>query len=330
MNRPADLDTALRAAARDVHAAVAAVPLTSPPVTRRPRPLLAAVAVAAAVAVVLVGLNASLGGSPRTAPPPAATTPAPAPTVTTAVRPTVSPAQAPVCGEDLPVRIYPPKGWKGPQPGPAAQSTSVPEPGQRVVHWTGADGSFEVRWPSSVTGAVAYDPNESMTVRGDGDGATLDLPVRGDLPCTRLAAQWFGGVPKGFGSSVGAGLSDVDRALFAIVTAPKDLRLVRTTTNASAAPTTVRPCDGGNVPDRGGTVTTAAQPSPEQALQAFLDGGSDAVRGMNRSGWTKFVLPQGGAAFGVPLEGGPGWVQLVYLTRSSDGWSVTRWRTSGC
>lgn len=72
------------------------------------------------------------------------------------------------------------------------------------------------------------------------------------------------------------------------------------------------------------------QQTPERAPQAFLDGGSEAVGGFHRSGWTTFVLPGGGAAFGVPFEGGAGWVQLVQVTDTGDGRVVDRWSSSGC
>ena len=333
MNRSdhTDVGAVLRAAAVEVRDAVAAAPLPPARSARRPRPLLAAVAVAAAVTAVVVGLTTFLGGDVRTGPPAAPTTSPPSPAVTTAVRPSPTAAPEPVCGEALPVRIYPPKGWKGPLPGPADGSTTDPAAGLLVVHWTGPDGAVEVRWPSSVSDAQAYDPNESMSAGAtDGGRVTLALPVPGEVPCTHLAAEWFGEVPKGFGASLGDGLSPEARALFTIVTAPEDLRLVTSTRRVAAAPTAPVPCDGGNVPARGGKATTAPQPSPEQALRAFLDGGSDAVDGMNRRGWTRFDLANGGVAFGVPFEGGPGWVQLVHLAQTPDGWVVDRWTTSGC
>jgi hypothetical protein len=336
MNRPehTDVGTALRATALEVRDAVAAAPLAPPRPARRPRPLLAAVTVAAAVTAVVLGLTTYLGSNVRTAPPapPAASTaPVPSPVVTTAVAPSPKPAQASMCGDALPVGVYPPKGWKGPQPGPAPDSTTEPEPGQLVVHWTGPGGSFEVRWPASTSDTTPYDPMESMSTQGDGVRSTLSMPVAGsEPPCTHLAADWLGDVPAGFGARVDGYGGPRDRAIVAAFTAEKDLKLVDRTQQVSAAPTQALPCDGADTPTRGGTASTAPQPSAEQALQAFLDGPGETAGGFNRSGWTKFVLPGGGAAFGVPFDGGTGWVQLVYATDTGDGWVVTRWTTSGC
>ena len=342
--QPTDVATALRAAAVEVREAVAAArpvpPGTArhrghgPGPARRPRPLLAAAAVAAAVTAVVLGLTTYLGGGGvRTAPPAAPSGPAPSssPAGPSPSAASTTSAQAPVCGDRVPVGIYPPKGWKGPLAGPADGSTAAAEPGQLVVHWAGPGGSVEIRWPSSTSGPAPYDPMESMSTTQDGDARLLMLPVAGgDPPCTHLVARWSGTAPKGYGSGVNGFTEPVDRALVALVTAPKDLELVSRTRQVTTAPTAPVPCDAADQPVRKGTGGGAAQPTPEQALQAFLDGDGRAAGGFNRSGWTKFVLPGGGVAFGVPFEGGPGWVQLVTVTDTGDGWVVARWTTSGC
>lgn len=337
-----DVHAVLRAAAAEVRrstATLAPAPPSRGPAARpaRPRPLLAALTVAAAVAAVVLGLSTYLGGGTRTAPPLPAGSPTPTPAVSpsasaddvTPVETSSDPAVAPLCGSRLSVPVYPPEGWTGPQPGPADDSTGPVLPGQLVVHWSGPDGAVELRWPADPEDTTPYDPMESMST-SDNDGRTqLSYPVPGaEPPCAHLLAEWVRAVPDGFGAAVNGFNTPQDKALVAVVTAPEDLRLVSRTKQVATLPRHAIPCSGGDVPNRKSSKDGAPQPSAEQALTAFLDAAGD--NGMNRNGWTRLDGPGSEVVFGVPFDGGAGWVQLVFVTEGPNGWAVTGWETSGC
>lgn len=352
---PQDQDVAavLRGAAGEVWTAVATLPRPVPPGAGaatppgRVRPVLALVAVATVVAVVAVGLTGWLGGSDRAAPATQDPSSSPTPAVTvlpptdgTTLTPdavrldeTAAPA-APLCGRTLATPIYPPKGWTGPQPGPADGSTAPVLPGQLVVHWSGDGGAFEVRWPADPEDTTPYDPMESAGATEDEAGNVLmTAPVPGtEPPCSHLSVAWFGDVPAGYGKGVSLGGPATHNAVFATLISPADQRLVTRTRQVAAAPKHAVPCDGGSVANRRGRGGSGVPPQPtdEQALQAFLDA-QGPESGMNASGWTRFREADGGTAFGVPFDGGGDrWVQLVVVEDSGNGWVVTRWETSGC
>ncbi|WP_088316115.1 hypothetical protein [Kineosporia sp. R_H_3] len=341
-----DVHGALRAAAAEVRQATAALAPSprgvagrGPSAARpgRPRPLLAAVAVAAAVMAVVLGLSTYLGGGTRPSPVGPAGSPTPAPSVSPSasaqdVTPVVTssdPVVAPLCGPRLPVPVYPPKGWTGPQPGPADDSTGSVLPGQLVVHWSGPGGAVELRWPADPADTSPYDPMESMSTSTDDGRTQLSYPVPGaEPPCAHLRVEWLGSVPEGFGASVDGFTTPEDKAVVAVVTPPEDLRLVSRTRQVATLPRHAIGCSGGDVPNRKSSKDGAPQPSAEQALTAFLDAAGD--NGMNRNGWTRLDGPGSEVVFGVPFDGGAGWVQLVFVTEGPNGWVVTGWETSGC
>jgi hypothetical protein len=340
-----DVHGALLAAAAEVRHATATLAPAPRGVTGdgssarpgRPRPVLAAVAVAAAVMAVVLGLSTYLGGGTRSAPPAA---PAGTGTATPVVSPsasaqdvapvvTTTPAVDPVCGGSLPVPVHPPQGWTGPTDGPADGSTDPVLPGQLVVHWAGPGGAFEVRWPADPADVAPYDPMESLSTGGTDARPLLSMPVPGtEPPCAHLRAEWFGAVPDGFGAAVNGFTRTLDRALVAVVTDPAELEPVSSTKQVTTLPRHAIGCSGGDVPNRKGGAAGEPRADAEQALTAFLGAAGD--NGMNRSGWTRLDGPGSDVVFGVPFDGGAGWVQLVFVSERADGWVVTGWETSGC
>ena len=61
---------------------------------------------------------------------------------------TLAPAPVYICNGELPVPVELPEDFDGPMSGASPQASEPLAYGQLAVHWTGRDGSVEIRWPT--------------------------------------------------------------------------------------------------------------------------------------------------------------------------------------
>jgi hypothetical protein len=70
----------------------------------------------------------------------------------------------------VPIRLYLPAGYTGPQSAPAGGAPPA-EAGQLVVRWSGAEGAVEARWPAT--------PAYRIAEAGTGDPISVTNDQRG-------------------------------------------------------------------------------------------------------------------------------------------------------
>ncbi len=304
----------------------AAMARRSPRRWRRPGGLglAAAAAVVAAVALSDDGGNERVSVGPREQPS----------TVTTAAPAPAAPTSA--CGDDPPAAVQVPAAASGPLSGPAP-GARPPEEGQLVAHWLVPDGSVELRWPA--TPAPVYD---LQTPRGSGAWTMASHPDRTEIDVG--TDDVFS--PDVVIATVGA-VESAECAIVEITATAGDL-VVRTgfdlddatTVDLTAvvtaqvaggpAPTEAARCQGadanGTPPNRFGEGDGGVHAEPVDALRAFLSGRSTFAQ----SGYTEFAEDDGTYTYAQPLDGGEGWVVVVSVVPSGDGWTVDAWTSSGC
>lgn len=359
------VDDALRGAADDVHRAAAAATGGSP-ASRRTRPArrarswwTAGLVAAAVVAVVLVPTRLFGPGNDHPGPapvagrstPPEPTAPAPTPagsgvpTVTPDPQPTGTLPASPACGSTtLPVPLHLPDGYRGPFPGPAEGAPEPAGPTQLVLHWTGSGGDIEARWPLEL-GPGGAGTSEYLTMTGP-LGADPDVTAMIKVPkrtgqCEVIGLAIYGQSPPGFGNPLSPFRGSPEDppevrakfvALATIVTDPEQLTPVRGSQRLGSAPKGALPCTGNaEEPVRRGDVTgSPPQPSARSALSHWLiqEGGFELLT--VELPLTELKLPGGTVMFGRRFDGGPGYVGLVWMTKTGSGWAVDRWETSGC
>ena len=308
--------------------------LATPPVPRRPRRLVAAIAtlvafvVAGAATVVL--RDRDMDSS--------TTEIATAPTTTVAVptQPgaTATDGSAPTCGRQIPRPLDLPEGYIGPE----RMASSVE--GQLTVGWTSATGAIVARWPpdpkyQELLGQPAATPDGQPSVSGSG---TFDIAPTGSGTYVRTMVFSLRNVPAecrviqvdvvdADPAKVDAGVARLsNRGLFV-----SNVPLVAGAEERSAPPTVVgcnTPAGAATPTKRGGPVSAAAvYATPTEALKAFVDADSSLIRNQ----YLEVRLPDGSIAYAKEQPERPGsFVTVIHVVRTDAGWSVDRWEGSGC
>jgi len=252
-------------------------------------------------------------------------------------------AVRPECGGNLPFELSAHDlGYEGPFPGPAPGVTRPPNdvnaPDDLRVHWTRADGSLDVSWPS-------YPPIDPTTpwesdlvsisdvVRDDGNGEV-------SFSSTRLGT----GACAGLGITVTTGDRDataivIDQLELAIAGPGGPLaistgELVTSSEAAQALPTDVVPCSPPTQEHPSGTMPIEISSqltdysTPDDALLAYV--ATDP--GTYGPWWTRLELPDGsmGYAYRDPIGDDHLLLAIVHVVDGGTGWRVESGTKSGC
>lgn len=252
------------------------------------------------------------------------------------------------CGTDIPATIEVPGAVGGPVPGPSPSATDSVDPGQLVVHWTRPGATVEVRWPASDPPVYDLDaPTSSGGASATRSATEVEIFAQGSdpadpppsvRPTADVIIDISGRVPPSDACSTldvrinadsivrtGINLAHLDQSV--------DLTALITAKHAVDAPPDApvecnAPAGMDVPPNRSGSGPYQAQPSPAEALAQFLatpDGAS-----LSTGGYTELVEADGTITYAVPLEAGAGYVMLISVVPSDEGWVVETWQASGC
>ena len=238
-----------------------------------------------------------------------------------------------VCGTELPLDFAIPEGFQGPVRAKADDGPPL-ELGQLSLLWTAPDAVIELRWPADAavrahvvemapgppndSVGVSYPPDISRTASGT---AFLTLGIdKNDQPigCQVLQLTVYGSDDP------------VRRTAAVLVDEPfvRDKRLITRSEDVATIPSAVacRTPPGVESPNRGGAVVSVAQPSPQDALAAFV--ATDAR--IPRDGYVQLDLSDGTFAFGHRDPDDEQWVTVIHVAPVPGGWTVDHWDASGC
>lgn len=253
------------------------------------------------------------------------------------------------CGAEVPVDIPVPEGYSGPTEGPGPDSLTEPADGQLVAHWTSDHGSIEVMWPppaeapveavvgepgGGATGVLMVEDSSVVAPSGrEAKGLYAVSETFGEGPCTTLAIT----IAHDDATQLGQTALAVHNDLFG------RRPLVASSVSVEEEPEVI-PCDvrdgedlplyaGGPVDDLGSFSNS------EEAMQAFLESQRVVERDpffevemehsyLPESGYTEMSLPDGSISYAYETEDGV--TVLVHTVETGDGWTVDRWRESGC
>lgn len=83
-------------------------------------------------------------------------------------------------------------------------------------------------------------------------------------------------------------------------------------------------------PNKGGVFSQPRQhPTPEEALDAFI-AETASEHHLATSGYVELRTPVDLIGYGVELDGGSGFVTVISMAETGDGWFVDQWEASGC
>lgn len=270
---------------------------------------------------------------------------------------TIAAVPVSICGGELPVPVELPEDFDGPTAGASPQASEPLEDGQFGFHWTGRDGSIEIRWPTDLayrgadvepTGAPE---NVSFIVFGtDGPELFGDNPhgfpdselgsVQGDWvsnDCHVAQLTVFGpaGSTEASVEIVGGPESESVLRLAPTLARPGENLLVVDTRTVELVPQVVA-CQGpSDEPTRSDTIADpVVHPTPTEALEAYVE----TVDRWPNGGYFEFLEPDGTVTYGKPFVPDPmsaptpddGLVIAVSVVPVGDGWAVDAWESSGC
>lgn len=252
-----------------------------------------------------------------------------APTAPTATTPSPSSAPEAACGNDLPIVVPAPAAYDGPTPGISPHRTAPVEPGQLLEHWSSDTGTIEVRWPADEDAAFWGDTGSVGIGEATQQDAsiwsqTLSLPVTGvtEDGCTRMQVTVY--------DETRAGLDETAQAMMSGSYLPVGTPLVAESRDADSLPPAIG-CDtpAGTVtpPNQGGQVEATAHDDPEDALATFLD----EHRTLLPAEYIALQLPDGSIGYVQPdPEDRDGYITVIHVTPTTDGWQVNSWDASSC
>jgi len=318
----------------------------------------AVVLLIAVPAVLWGGETVPFGGPGGPETPGVASTPDPT-TSTTAETPSTTMAPAPVlaCGFQLPFSVELPDDFDGPVDGASSDSGKPLEDSQLGVHWTGRQGSVEIRWPTDIAyrgedvEATGTPESVSFILIGTSEGPQVfaDNPhgfpdaepgtlegdwAENDCHVAQLMVYGPEGEPGGSVGVVGDPQSD-SLVLRLAPTLSRWSELVVDSRTVDVVPDVI-PCQGTpDEPTLSDTITEPiVYPTAAEALRAYVE---------TRDHWPdvgyfEFIEPDGTITYGRPFEPDPmtaptpddGLVIAVSVVPRGDGWAVDAWESSGC
>jgi hypothetical protein len=262
------------------------------------------------------------------------------------------------CGFQLPFSVELPDDFDGPVDGPSPDSDPL-EHGQLGVHWTGRQGSVEIRWPTDIayrgddveaTGTpenvsfILFGTSEGPQVFGDNphgfpdvDSGTLEGDwAENDCHVAQLIVYGPEGEPAGSVLVVGDPQADPSVLRLApTLSRPGQSELVVESRTVDVVPDVI-PCQGTpDEPTLSGTIAEPiVYPTAAEALRAYVE---TRDRWPN-VGYFEFIEPDGTITYGRPFEPDPmtaptpddGLVIAVSVVPRGDGWAVDAWESSGC
>lgn len=277
---------------------------------------------------VALDLVDPVGG--QTAGPAATGSAAPSTSPSAPAEPSPSPSPTPAaCGDDLPIVVPVPRDYHGPTQGVSPHRTSPVEPVQHLEHWTSETGTIEVRWPADDDAAFWGDPGsvgvDEATEQANGMWRqTLSLPVADvtEEGCTRMQVTVYDKTFDGLDQGV--------EAMMTGAYLPVGTPLVAEARDADALPSAIgcdTPAGTATPPNQGGQVAGAPHEDPEEALAVFLD----EQRTLLPAEYTALRLPDGSIAYVQSDPGGrEGYITVIHVIQTTDGWKVDSWDASSC
>ena len=271
---------------------------------------------------------------------------------------TIAPVPVLTCNGELPVPVELPEDFDGPTAGPSPQASEPLEYGQLAVHWTGRDGSVEIRWPtdSAYRGAdvepTGTPQNVSFIVFGTGGPEVFgDNPygfpdpepgslegdwVANDCDVAQLTVYAPSGAPDASVLIVGGPESESPVLRLApTLPRPGENQLVVETRTVEIVPEVVA-CQGpSDEPTISDTIADPiVYPTPTEAFEAYVG----TVDRWPNVGYVEFLEPDGSITYGRAFESDPmtaptpddGLVIAVSVVPLGDGWAVDAWESSGC
>ncbi len=356
----------LERAGAALRAAVETMPF---PQLRRPTPYhraLMAFSAGLVVAILAIGIPLLLARSPGPAESPLAPANAPSttatPDTTTSSSASATAAAAYTCGPELPYTVALPEDFAGPASGASPHSPDPVESGQLVLHWTGRDGSVEIRWPTNAefTDGAEWGANPVwsgpdsefalfITPAPSNEGRSEKMMMFELLPTDLMSglcdasqlvvygpAQLDGARPR---RGAGTGTNDdADLIIYPNLPRPRDTQLIMDTVEIDQAPPVVL-CTGGEgagPPNKKmNTPNGPIYDTPAEALEALL--AADAAEFWPKTGFFELVASDGSIIYGNPLDDNSlnprpknGLVVAVSVIQVDSGWTVDGWETSGC
>lgn len=343
-----NLDRHLNDAVRQLKAASAAAPtpvFTTPERSRHTRPAIAVIMAFAVTVAVFIPVFGLLRSDPAPRPgasqTPAATTTTTVPTTQVADTTTTVSTQPPVppaCGETMPIVVVLPTDFTGPIDGPSPDALTPVEDGQLIVHWTGRDGSVELRWPPNTVYTadatwgnrpegnsdgtfLVVDPTPRMMV----DGVEVEMPPTAyayaflptDLmqgPCDAVQLDIYkSGTPGTPATRTDAGVAETAPegydlpaiAIYPNLPRPRDLQLILETLTVDTVPPVLGCYGGPDVidvpPNKSQTIVDGPVfDTPQQALEAMLENSAAAY--WPKTGYFELIEPDGSITYGNPID----------------------------
>lgn len=263
--------------------------------------------------------------------------------------------QSYLCDANPAIRVLVPGATNGPTVGPAPGTAPVGDE-QRAIHWTGTEGTVELRWPArqpplyndgtAVTSTLAASELisaerteiDAHPVQDRDDPGTMFDPdviierpqpgtPRPVAPCDLLEltvitddGHWRSGL-RAVGSD-----GDLEAAYELVNLQPRIIER----RPVGVAPDTAIRCQGsdrfGTPPNRtGGPDRSLSGPQPADVLMRYLATTPTA----QQSGYVEMTEPDGSLTYGVDPSG-DGWTTLVFVARDGDNWYLDGWTASGC
>ncbi len=191
-------------------------------------------------------------------------------------------------------------------------------PGEHVFHWISDTGSIELRWPAPATDVITgAAPDTSRKFFATDVGVFRDRACRVQ---TTVVGDTQAGMDRGF---------DLLAQLRAPLEPPP---LIAASTDVAGRPDVIA-CESGLANRNASLQWVTAYTTPVEALKAFLDGESNSTL-FAQSEYVELHAADGTVYFGYeatePIGTSEDFNQLLIATRSSEGWAITAWETSGC
>ena len=271
---------------------------------------------------------------------------------------TIAPVPVLTCNGELPVPVELPEDFDGPTAGPSPQASQPLEDGQFGMHWTGREGSIEIRWPTDLAYRVEdVEPtgtpeNVSFIVFGTGGPEVFgDNPhgfpdpepgslesdwVSNDCHVAQLTVFGPAGSTDASVDIVGGPESESSVLRLApTLPRPGENQLVIETRTVDFVPEVVAcqgPADEATISDT--IADPVVYPTPTEALAAYVE----SVDRWPNAGYFEFLEPDGTITYGSLFEPDPmtaptpddGLVIAVSVVPMGDGWAVDGWESSGC
>lgn len=271
---------------------------------------------------------------------------------------TIAPAPVYICNGELPVPVELPEDFDGPMSGASPQASEPLEDGQLALHWTGRDGSVEIRWPTDLTYRDAdVEPtgtpaNVSFIVFGTGGPEVFGDNPHGfpDSELVSSESDWIANdchvaqlTVFGPAGSTAASVEIVSGPesessvlrLAPTLARPGENQLVIGTQTVEVLPEVVACQGSSDETTLSDTISDpVAYPTPTEALEAYVE----TVDRWPNGGYFEFLEPDGTITYGMPFEADPmvaptpddGLVIAVSVVPVGDGWAVDAWESSGC